>query len=59
MRARSKRQFITWISVVAVAALLIGITSWWLVVGRVTRGNGVLVDGEPYEHGGFDHFRGN
>ncbi len=36
MRARSKRQFITWISIVAVAALLIGITSWWLVVGRVT-----------------------
>ncbi|WP_461119776.1 Stk1 family PASTA domain-containing Ser/Thr kinase [Saccharothrix stipae] len=36
MRARSKRQFITWISVVVVAALIIGITSWWLVVGRVT-----------------------
>ncbi|MCE6997683.1 PASTA domain-containing protein [Saccharothrix sp. S26] len=36
MRARSKRQFITWLSVVVVAALLIGITSWWLVIGRVT-----------------------
>ncbi|NUS63460.1 MAG: PASTA domain-containing protein, partial [Saccharothrix sp.] len=36
MRARSKRQFITWISVVAVAAVLIGVTSWWLVIGRVT-----------------------
>jgi thiamine-monophosphate kinase len=29
----------------------------WLVIGRVTRGTGVLVDGETYEHGGFDHFR--
>lgn len=29
----------------------------WLVVGRVTEGRGVLVDGEPYERGGFDHFR--
>ncbi|NUT47131.1 MAG: PASTA domain-containing protein, partial [Saccharothrix sp.] len=36
MRARSKRQFITWISIVAVAAVVIGIISWWLVVGRVT-----------------------
>ncbi|WP_367130949.1 PASTA domain-containing protein [Saccharothrix sp. HUAS TT1] len=36
MRARSKRQFITWISIVAVAAVLIGIAGWWLVVGRVT-----------------------
>ncbi|MGW4114524.1 PASTA domain-containing protein [Actinosynnema sp. NPDC004786] len=36
MRARSKRQFITWISVVAVVAVIIGVTSWWLVVGRVT-----------------------
>lgn len=35
MRARSKRQFITWLSVVVVAAIVIGITSWWLVVGRV------------------------
>ena len=29
----------------------------WLVVGRVTCGEGVLVDGEPYDRGGFDHFR--
>lgn len=29
----------------------------WLVVGRVTRGEGVLVDGETYTKGGFDHFR--
>jgi len=29
----------------------------WRVIGRVTRGRGVLVDGEPYELGGFDHFR--
>lgn len=29
----------------------------WLVIGRITRGAGVLVDGETYEHGGFDHFR--
>jgi beta-lactam-binding protein with PASTA domain len=36
MRARSKRQFITWLSVVVVAAILIGLTSWWFVVGRVT-----------------------
>ncbi|MFD1152316.1 PASTA domain-containing protein, partial [Saccharothrix hoggarensis] len=35
MRARSKRQFITWLSVVVVAAILIGVTSWWLVIGRV------------------------
>jgi thiamine-monophosphate kinase len=30
----------------------------WLVIGRITRGEGVLVDGAPYERGGFDHFRG-
>ncbi|MFD0207326.1 MULTISPECIES: Stk1 family PASTA domain-containing Ser/Thr kinase [Saccharothrix] len=36
MRARSKRQFITWLSVVVVAAILIGVTTWWLTVGRVT-----------------------
>ncbi|MFI9006315.1 PASTA domain-containing protein [Actinosynnema sp. NPDC053489] len=36
MRARSKRQFITWISVVGVVALIVGAVSWWLVVGRVT-----------------------
>ncbi|WP_141978246.1 Stk1 family PASTA domain-containing Ser/Thr kinase [Saccharothrix saharensis] len=36
MRARSKRQFITWLSVVVVAAILIGVTAWWLAVGRVT-----------------------
>lgn len=29
----------------------------WLVIGRVTRGRGVLVDGETYPDGGFDHFR--
>jgi len=29
----------------------------WLAVGIVTAGEGVLVDGEPYERGGFDHFR--
>ncbi len=28
----------------------------WQVVGRVTRGRGVLVDGEPCEYDGFDHF---
>lgn len=37
MRARSKRQFVTWISVVVVAAILVGLTSWWLAVGRVTK----------------------
>ncbi len=36
MRARSKRQFITWLSVVVVAAVLIGVTSWWLAIGRTT-----------------------
>ncbi|MBB5959908.1 serine/threonine-protein kinase [Saccharothrix tamanrassetensis] len=36
MRARSKKQFITWISIVVVAAILIGLTSWWLAIGRVT-----------------------
>ncbi|PSL56420.1 serine/threonine-protein kinase [Saccharothrix carnea] len=36
MRARSKRQFITWLSVVVVAAILIGFTTWWLTVGQVT-----------------------
>ena len=34
MRARSKKQFITWISIVAVAAVLIGLVSWWLSIGR-------------------------
>lgn len=29
----------------------------WHVVGRVVAGEGVLVGGEPYEAGGFDHFR--
>jgi len=29
----------------------------WLVIGRITRGEGVLVDGETYANGGFDHFR--
>ncbi len=29
----------------------------WLVIGRITRGEGVLVDGETYARGGFDHFR--
>lgn len=37
MRARSKRQFITWISVVVVAAILVGLASWWFAVGRVTK----------------------
>ncbi len=37
MRARSKRQFVTWISVVVVAAILVGLTSWWFAVGRVTK----------------------
>lgn len=36
MRARSKRQFITWLSVVVVAAIIIGISSWWFAIGRVT-----------------------
>ena len=36
MRARSKRQLITWMSVIGVAALIIGSITWWLVVGRVT-----------------------
>jgi len=36
MRARSKRQFITWLSVVVVAAILIGVTIWWLAIGRVS-----------------------
>ncbi|MCC8244706.1 Stk1 family PASTA domain-containing Ser/Thr kinase [Saccharothrix luteola] len=35
MRARGKRQFITWLSVVVVAAILIGVTVWWLAIGRV------------------------
>ncbi len=30
----------------------------WLVVGQVSEGAGVLVDGAPYGQGGFDHFRG-
>jgi len=29
----------------------------WTVIGRVTEGHGVLVDGRPYERGGWDHFR--
>lgn len=29
----------------------------WRVVGRALAGEGVLVDGEPLEHGGHDHFR--
>ncbi|WP_447006362.1 PASTA domain-containing protein [Saccharothrix isguenensis] len=37
MRARSKRQFVTWLSVVVVAAIVVGTFSWWLAVGRVTR----------------------
>ncbi len=36
MRARSKKQFITWISIVAVAGLIVGLTSWWLSIGRVS-----------------------
>ncbi|XVS66121.1 PASTA domain-containing protein [Actinosynnema sp. CA-299493] len=36
MRARSKRQFITWLSVLVVAAILIGVTIWWLAIGRVS-----------------------
>ncbi|MEU6156049.1 PASTA domain-containing protein [Actinosynnema sp. NPDC047251] len=35
MRAKSKKQFITWISVVAVAAVVVGLVSWWLSIGRV------------------------
>jgi thiamine-monophosphate kinase len=30
----------------------------WRVIGRVTEGTGVLVDGHPYGAGGWDHFRG-
>ncbi|GAA1300900.1 hypothetical protein GCM10009634_59230 [Saccharothrix xinjiangensis] len=37
LRARGKRQFITWLSVVVVAAVLIGVTTWWFSIGRVTR----------------------
>jgi thiamine-monophosphate kinase len=29
----------------------------WQVVGGVIEGEGVLVDGAPYPHGGFDHFQ--
>jgi thiamine-monophosphate kinase len=29
----------------------------WTVIGRVAEGHGVLVDGRPYERGGWDHFR--
>jgi thiamine-monophosphate kinase len=29
----------------------------WQVVGGVIGGQGVLVDGEPYPHSGFDHFQ--
>ncbi|WP_395109334.1 thiamine-phosphate kinase [Actinomadura sp. SCN-SB] len=29
----------------------------WTVVGRVAEGAGVLVDGGPYQGGGWDHFR--
>ena len=36
MRARSKRQFITWLSVVVVAAILIGVAIWWMAIGRVS-----------------------
>ncbi|MEJ2858828.1 MULTISPECIES: Stk1 family PASTA domain-containing Ser/Thr kinase [unclassified Saccharothrix] len=35
MRARSKKQLITWLSVVVVAAVLIGLTTWWLSIGKV------------------------
>lgn len=30
---------------------------YWTVLGRVAGGHGVLVDGRPYERGGWDHFR--
>ncbi|MDR6598883.1 PASTA domain-containing protein [Saccharothrix longispora] len=36
MQARGKRQLITVISVVAVATLLVGVTTWWFTIGRVT-----------------------
>ncbi|XVV05593.1 PASTA domain-containing protein [Actinosynnema sp. CA-248983] len=35
MRARSKKQLITWLSVVIVAAIVIGLTTWWLSIGKV------------------------
>ncbi|MFD7657773.1 PASTA domain-containing protein [Actinosynnema sp. NPDC059797] len=37
LRERGKRQFITWLSVVVVAAVLIGVTTWWFSIGRVTK----------------------
>jgi len=30
----------------------------WTVIGRVTEGAGVVVDGRPYGPGGWDHYRG-
>ncbi|NUT92567.1 MAG: PASTA domain-containing protein, partial [Saccharothrix sp.] len=35
MRAKSKKQLITWLSIVVVAAVLIGLTTWWLSIGKV------------------------
>ncbi|WP_309112906.1 PASTA domain-containing protein [Saccharothrix sp.] len=35
MRARSKKQLITWMSIVVVAAIVIGLTTWWLSIGKV------------------------
>jgi thiamine-monophosphate kinase len=29
----------------------------WCLVGGITEGQGVLVDGSEYPHGGFDHFQ--
>ncbi|MEU7528133.1 PASTA domain-containing protein [Saccharothrix sp. NPDC042600] len=35
MRARGKKQLITWLSIVVVAAIVIGLTTWWLSIGKV------------------------
>ncbi|GAA3851053.1 Stk1 family PASTA domain-containing Ser/Thr kinase [Saccharothrix violaceirubra] len=36
MRQRGKRQMITWTSVVVVVGILVGLSAWWMTVGRVT-----------------------
>ncbi|MEU5692652.1 PASTA domain-containing protein [Actinosynnema sp. NPDC020468] len=36
MRRKSKRQFVTWMSVVVVVGVLVGLGSWWMAVGRVS-----------------------
>ncbi|RKT69837.1 serine/threonine-protein kinase [Saccharothrix variisporea] len=35
LRAKGKKQLITWMSIALVAAVLIGLTAWWLSIGKV------------------------